>query len=115
MNAVEREWMAQPLCNNDIDFRGMNRAPVDTPFTQREPHEAQSLQAIDQIGEGNPGIDKGAENHVSADTRVTIKMEMPAHLRSFHRVVQNRAILPKAARNGNRESARFMTVRRDIA
>jgi hypothetical protein len=75
--------MPHPFRNNYVDFRGMNRAAADAPFTQLKPRKTKLFQAFDQIAEWNPDIHESAQDHVSADARVTVEMKMRTHESPF--------------------------------
>jgi len=83
VNPMEREGLAQSCRDHDVHFRGMDRPSTHPPLPQREPCKPESIQPAHQVGKGGSHIHERAEDHVAADTGITIEMEMRAHVRPF--------------------------------
>src|SRR5207344_1263026 len=62
-NSRQRQWLLKPVLDPNLDLRRVDRATHDLLMAQGKSGQTKSLEAIDELLEGEPGIDQGAEHH----------------------------------------------------
>lgn len=71
--------MLKSTLDDDVHLRGMEGAAPDFALTQSVAVQLEAFESVDQLRPRQAGVHQRAQHHVPADSRETIKMQMPSH------------------------------------